>query len=260
MSESVKITIFVVAGFTVFLGAMLALLWFLRDRIVPKTADFGEDEADEMPEEKPAGRERTERAKTPAPSVTYAVPASQPADEYDDDIDLYDDEEAEDGETEDSRSYYSQQPEREEKAPLSSKEEPKTAHLENILDCLYLPGRTLSECGIPEACVSADGSEVVVDGELFGKYAYGGLTLLSASLKEPVMDSFYAVSNEIGYEECKGQLAALYGEAVSEGEQEDETDGSRTVYAAFMTDFGTLWLSKGSGNEYVNLNLMSADT
>ena len=130
---------------------------------------------------------------------------------------------------------------------------PSTAHLSDLLDRIYLPGRRFSECGIPGDYISGDGTEVPVDGDLFGEYAYGGLTLSGDGSDDPTIDSFYIIGSGLSFSEYGERFRERFGESVSEGEQEGE-DGSKTEYAGFSTDFGTLWLSKGSGNDYVNIN------
>ena len=240
MSSSVKIMIFVIVGFVLFLGAVAALLWFFRDRLVPGRAEEDGEEPEEEPV-RPAEETRRAFRNTERRSFSGSAAPSRPL-------------------SEESASGYDEDDEDDDfalpKAPDSREEEPKTAHLDDILDCIYLVGRTLSECGIPESCVSDDGTELLVDGGLFGAFAYGGLPLVSEASKEPVMDSFYAVTKDAGMDTLKEQLEARFGAPVSEGEEpyEDGSEGG-TEYAAFSTDFGMLWLSRGTGHDYVNLNL-----
>ncbi len=235
MDNPVKLIVIILVGLFLFIGAILVLLWFFRDRFVPKVPAAKEPEEPE-PEEEPvparsyARPERTERSYT-RPSMEQTAMEPDDLSEYD-----YDD-----GEEEPDYS------------DASTSDGPAVAHLEDILDCVYLPGRRLSECGIPASFVSADGSEVQTDGMLFGEYAYGALSLKPGTANDPVVDSFYVIGSNISFHACKGLLSGRFGDPVTEGEQEDE-EGGKTEYAGFSTDFGTLWLSQGSGNDYLNLN------
>ena len=259
-----KLIAIILVSLFVFTGAILFLLWFFRDRFVPKIPESSRDPEGEDPEEsgyamadtgyadpyRSSGRPvRPAAATAGAGSLTPAFSADTEDGDYEDDDDYEDGGELYDGPEDEAE----EAEETAEPAAEADGSEPGTAHLQDILDCTYLPGRRLSECGIPKSLVSADGSEVPMDGDLFGSYVYGGLTLSGDDPEDPAVESFYIIAEGMDYSDCREQFAARFGEPVSEGEQEGE-DGSKTVFAGFTTDYGTLWLSRGDGNDYLNIN------
>ncbi len=252
--ETVKLIVIILVSLFVFTGGILFLLWFFRDRFVPKVPESGRN-PEEDPEEAAYAPYVSEPVRSsealnsrPAYASAPAGPAYTPYQPDTGDYGYGDDEDYDDypEENMDSEQDY-------DASSSAADSGPSAAHLSDLLDCIYLPGRRLSECGIPGDYISGDGTEVPVDGDLFGEYAYGGLTLSGDGSDDPTIDSFYIIGSGLSFSEYGERFRERFGESVSEGEQEGE-DGSKTEYAGFSTDFGTLWLSKGSGNDYVNIN------
>lgn len=219
MGKTGTIILIVAAGFIFLLAAMVFLLWVLKDRIVPERADFPDDEE---PDEDELMLQAAE-ARRPS---SFGRP--EPEAEYD--------------ETE----------EEPESAASSEPEEPSSCTLEDILSSGYFLGRTPAECLVPTSCLSEDRTEIMTEGGLFGAYAYGGITLSPDEAGIKRADSFYVICRELGYDECRENLAGIFGEPTAEGSDEE----SGTVYASFGTEWGTLWLSRGEGNDYLNINLV----
>ena len=257
--DTVKLIVIILVCLLAFTGGMLFLLWFFRARFVPKIPESREPDPDSedapgfVPYE-PAAAQKSYAAANAQPAyVPYTPNAAKPsytpyqpkAGDYDD----YDDDDDFDDYPEDDGNFAGYN------APASEAEDfgSQSAHLSDLLDCVYLPGRRLSECGISGDFISEDGSEVPVDGDLFGEYAYGGLTLLPGGAGDPTVESFYIIGTGLSFSDCRAGLTERFGEPETEGEQEGE-DGSTTSYVGFATGFGTLWLSKGSENDYLNIN------
>ncbi|MBR6322942.1 MAG: hypothetical protein IKR59_08740 [Lachnospiraceae bacterium] len=220
MSKTATIILIVAAGFVFLLAAMVFLLWLLKERIVPEKADFPDDalpEEDDEPQYQLAARQNAS-FRRPEPEPEYDGP-----------------------EEDDMESDASFEP-----------QAPSAYSLEDILASGYFIGRTPAECLVPTSCLSEDRTEILTEGGLFGAYAYGGITLSPDEAGVKRADSFYVICRELDYDSCRENLADLFGGPASEGNDED----SGTVYSAFDTEWGTLWLSHGSGNDYLNLNLV----
>ncbi len=261
MSQSLKIIIIVVSCFAVFLIGMLVLLWFLRDRIMPKPQEKKDREPGNDLPDKP------DLSEAPSEFARKKVDTYDLKEEEEEEALSSGDEEAseeEEGEAVETSDDLSDEFEEESEvegadgeASEDAEEEVHSLRMSDLLRSGAFLGKTLRELRVPEKYLSDDGSEILTEGGLFGTFAYGGILLVSESLKEPYTDTYYIISYELSYDDCKAALNERFGAPLTEGTQEGEhvSEGS-TTYAAFKTEQGTLWLSKGSNNDYINLNLV----
>ncbi len=273
MSDRAKLILIMIGCLVLFVGALAFLIIAFRDRLRrPLTdADFG-DNGDDDEEDGETGddgtdnsdaaeasdeSEETDRSGGSDPPVSsFARPEAEES------LSGQQAEEESLGE-EDLESLFTElfegKPQDSETDDSTSQDGSGVFYVEDILDCEKYLGRTPEECGAPAESVSSERSEILTEGQLFGAYAYGGIKLgAEEEIGVPITCGYYAISHEISYDDCKKNLRARFGKTISSGmqsfDEDDEEEG--TVYCAFETPEGVLWLSHTGNCDYINLNFI----
>ena len=269
MSSSSRLTLIVVISLVLFFGAFIFLVAVLRDRFGrPLTdADFGDDGdedededtlnsgegADEEggnPEEDLKEEDLPDTDKTEEPARSPFAPEEK-SDAPEEENNASEEETLRDAELETLFTELFEGREEQE----GGKDE-AAYFLEDILDSKNLLGLTAEECGVPASCISEERGEILTEGHLFGKNAYGGIKLYDDGTEAPPYAvSFYVICHELEFEDCKVELSKLYGKTIASGEQ-TFSDEDRTVYCAWRTDFGVVWLSVDEGKGCININVV----
>ena len=270
MSDRTKLILIMIGCLVVFIGAFVFLIVVFRNRIGrPLTdADYGdtgdedeeeEETGDEEEPEKEAEEESSDADEQPDEAETPGSSFVRPDEE---DRTPPESEEESLGE-EDLESLFTElfegrQTDGEEAASAPA-DGSGVFYVEDILDCEKYIGRTPGECGAPAESVSSERSEILTEGSLFGAYAYGGIKLgAEEEIGVPIACGYYAISHEISYDDCRKNLRARFGKTISSGMQsfDEDDEEEETVYCAFETPQGVLWLSHTGSRDYINLNFV----
>lgn len=278
MNDSLKFKLIVIGCVILFVGAFVFLIVVLRDRLGrPLTdADFGDDgDDDEEPEdEETEETDESEEAEevTGEDTETSEESPEEPAEPEgevssfarpDPDTSESDEESLGDEGLESlfTELFEGKAPVEFESPDPESPAQPGSGVfvLDDILDSENYLGRTPEECGAPKESVSEERKEILTEGRLFGAFAYGGIKLgAEEEIGVPITCGYYAISHEISYDDCRKNLRARFGKTIFSGMQsyDEDDDEEGTVYCAFETPQGVLWLSHQNGRDFINLNFV----
>ncbi|MBR2742148.1 MAG: hypothetical protein IKD89_01000 [Clostridia bacterium] len=133
-------------------------------------------------------------------------------------------------------------------------------NIDDLLDCAGFLGLTPQEAGIPNAVID-DSSGVIIktyaDGGIFGVKDYAVIYFArGADGEELRVESVWIHVKGVGFDKCRGELAAKYGEPLFEGEEPYvEANGGAVMWAEFRDGDTVIRLSNASEREYDEIEI-----
>ncbi len=128
--------------------------------------------------------------------------------------------------------------------------------MDNLMDCLYMIGKTPEEAKIPKSIISNDHfRKTYADGQIFGSTEYGIIYFDRGSEGNvgKISHVWIHVKN-LSYDRCHEELVSLYGEPTDEGENPYvEADGGAVNWANYDTNGTRIRLSCASERDYVEM-------
>ena len=135
--------------------------------------------------------------------------------------------------------------------------------IDDLIGCGSLLGLTADEAGIPRAVIDDSSGTIIktyADGNIFGVKDYAVIYFERGTDNDDhIISSIWIHIKGVGFDKCKEELSALYGEPYSQGEEPYvEANGGAVMWADFRDGDTLIRLSNASEREYDEIEFYKA--